>query len=459
LKAHARGNATSGDLISAVAAQSREPARVEAAFKSYIDQAGVPLLSVDVECRGGKAALALTQQRYLPIGSTANANQTWGIPLSVRYAAGGQVHEEKGIVTGTRARFELKDAQGCPTWVMPNGGGAGYFRFALAPRWQEALSSAFAALDEREQLVYADAITAAFDAGVLKPAQFLAALPQLVRSDSRQTVTAGNEKVRWIAEHLVEGPTRAAFLKSAADLYRPRLEQLGFTPKPDESDDDRLLRTTLVTFVADVLENESVRAEMVKAGRAVLGLDAEGALDADSVPTDLRGAALAMAVEEGGKDAFDLAEKHFRASRDPILRTELLAAMASSNDPALASRARGFVFEPDLLRRNEIFALIASQADEPALRAGMREWIDAHFKELDAKITPSTAGVVRAYTVGMCTAEDAAEAKSQFAERMNTIEGGPLALEQAVEQIRLCAAAKKARAKADISTFLTAASP
>jgi len=73
-------------------------------------------------------------------------------------------------------------------------------------------------------------------------------------------------------------------------------------------------------------------------------LDAGGKLEADAVSTDLRATALAMAVEEDGKAAFDAADKHFRASRDPILRAELLAAMGSSNDRALATRARSFIF-------------------------------------------------------------------------------------------------------------------
>jgi alanyl aminopeptidase len=329
---------------------------------------------------------------------------------------------------------------------MPNGQGAGYFRFALAPRWQQALSNAFTNLDEREQRVYADSIIAAFGAGVLTPDQLLAALPQLVGSETRQTVAAGTEEVRWIAEHLVEQSKQRTFLAAVANIYRPRLQKLGFIPQQGENDDDRLLRRELVAFLADTLEDKLVRAEMVKAGRAVLGLDAGGKLEADAVSTDVRATALAMAVEEGGKGAFDAADKHFRASRDPTLRTELLAAMGSSNDQALATRARTFIFEPNLLRRNEIFALIGSQFDEPALRAGAREWIDTHFKELDAKITPATAGVVRVYATGMCDAKDVSEIESTFTERMKSIEGGPLAVKQTIERVRLCAAAKELRA-------------
>jgi alanyl aminopeptidase len=131
IKKHARGNATSTDLIEALAAQSNDAAGVKAAFLSFIDQPGVPFLSVDVDCSGKTPALVLQQQRYLPLGSTASAAQTWGIPLSVRYDDGGTIREQSGLVSGQQARFELTAATSCPTWVMPNAHGAGYYRFRV----------------------------------------------------------------------------------------------------------------------------------------------------------------------------------------------------------------------------------------------------------------------------------------------------------------------------------------
>jgi alanyl aminopeptidase len=447
LKQHARGNATSADLIAGVAAQSNDARAVGAAFKSYIDQPGVPFVKVDVECGNGKPALVLRQQRYLPIGSTASAAQTWGIPLSVRYADGSQVREEKGLVTEGQSRFELKQAQGCPAWVMPNGHGAGYFRFALTPRWQEALSKAFARLEEREQRVYADAAISAYDAGELTPTQLLAALPQVASAPNRQTATAGMSDIRWMRDHLLDDATkRAAFLGSVANIYQPRLQQLGLSLKNGESDDDRLLRGRLIAFFADTLRDEAVRAEMNKGGRAVLGLDSDGKLHADAVPRDLRATALGVTVEEGGKPAFDAAEKHLRASKDAVLRGEILGALGDSNDAQLAERARALVFEQGLLRRNEIVALVGSQADKASLRPALRDWLDKHFSDLEAKLAPAGAALVRLYAAGMCSDEDAAAVERSFAGRVKTIEGGPLELKQTSEGIRLCAAAKRVRA-------------
>src|SRR5690606_4952733 len=153
----------------------------------------------------------------------------------------------------------LSEAGSCPAWVMPNAHGAGYYRFSLAPKLQEALSGAFAQLDEREQRVYADSVTAAYGAGTLAPSQLLAALPQFASAPVRQTVTAGMGNTEWMAEHLLaDDAARDAFHARIADIYRPRLQQLGMTAKAGEKDDDTLLRSTLIGFFADTLKDEAV---------------------------------------------------------------------------------------------------------------------------------------------------------------------------------------------------------
>nr|AGW45523.1 aminopeptidase N [uncultured bacterium Lac36W] len=445
MKAHARGNATSTDLIEALAAQSKDAAGVKASFLSFIDQPGVPFLSVDIDCSGKTPALVLQQQRYLPLGSTASAAQTWGIPLSVRYDDGGTIREQSGLVSGKQARFELTAAQSCPAWVMPNAHGAGYYRFALAPKLQQALSDNFAKLDEREQRVYADSVTAAYGAGTLTSAQMLAALPQFATSKVRQTVTAGAGNIEWIKEHLLtDEAERKALLANGADIYRPRLQQLGLTEKAGEPDDDRLLRNNLIGMFAYGFKDPAVRAEMNKQGRAVLGIDGDGKLDADATSRERRGVALGVAVEEGGAAAFDLAEKHFRATQDPVLRNQLLGALSGTKDAKLGERVRAMVLEPGLLRRNEIYVALGGQTQEET-RAALSKWLDANFDAAAARLAPGGAGLA-GFDVGTgCSVAEADAFEAKYSARLKDMEGGPMEVKQIVERIKLCAAAKDAR--------------
>ena len=448
LREHARGNATSADLIRAVAAESDDPDAVAAAFSSFIDQPGVPFVEVDLDCSGDVPALVLQQRRYLPLGSGAQAGQRWGIPMVVRYAEGDTTRTQKMLFTAEQGRMELHEARGCPAWVMPNAHGAGYYRFALAPGMQRSLSQAFDRLDEREQRVYADSIIAAYDAGEVSSSQLLAALPQFASASVRQTVTAGQEHVAWMAEHLLgDEAARTTFLADVAGIYRPRLQQLGMAPRPGEPADDSLLRGSLVAFFAHRLKDPAVRGEMDRAGRAVLGLDGDGdgRLHPDAVTPDLRGVALEVAVQEGGIEAFEAAGKQLRASQDAVLRSQLLGAMGGTGDARLDERVRALVFEPGLLRRNEIFPAIGNQVAEPAPRPALRKWMDARFEDLEEKLNPAGARLVGLYAVGMCSNDEATALEARFGARMADVDGGPRALRQAAERVRMCAAQVEAR--------------
>ena len=441
---HARGNATSADLISAVAARSSDPAAVDAAFKSFIDQPGVPVVNVALDC-SGKPALRVRQSRYVPIGSQAAAAQTWGIPLAVRYLDAGTVRVQKGIVTGAESRVELRDATSCPTWVMPNADGNGYYRFALDDGLQAGLDGAFAQLNEKEQRVYADSIAAAYGAGRLGVGQMLAALPRFAGAKARQTATVGLGGLGWMQEYLLKDEaSRASFRAQAADVYRPRLDALGLLPRDGDTPDDRILRNGLVNQFAFGLKDKAVRDALNAMGRKVLGLDGDGRLHADAVPQEVRGAAMAVAVEEGGKPAFDAAERQLRAASDPTVRSQLLRALSGARDPALAERARALAFEPGLLRRNELFGVVGG-LDDPASRVQVRAWIDRHFSELEARLAPAGAAIVSFYAAGMCSDAEADALQAKFGERMATVEGGPLQLKQEVEGIKLCAAQLAAR--------------
>src|SRR5262249_61210340 len=68
LTRHAWGNATASDFLAAV---SEEAGRnIAPAFSTFLEQAGVPLVTVALRCEpGSKAKLSLSQERYLPVGA------------------------------------------------------------------------------------------------------------------------------------------------------------------------------------------------------------------------------------------------------------------------------------------------------------------------------------------------------------------------------------------------------
>src|SRR6185437_4688910 len=86
IKSHAFGNATADGLVDAIATAAFKGEAFKKAFKSFLDQNGVPLVATKLDCNTkGGATLDLAQSRYLPLGSTGDPNRLWGIPVCVRF--------------------------------------------------------------------------------------------------------------------------------------------------------------------------------------------------------------------------------------------------------------------------------------------------------------------------------------------------------------------------------------
>src|SRR6266480_3959903 len=125
LRQYAWGNATSAEFLEALGGGN---AAIAQAFSTFLDQAGVPLVTAQLKCDAGTPRLELSQQRFLPRGSQGSAGQTWDIPVCVKYPTGEDDARECTLMTKKAEVMPLGKAKGCPEWTYANAGQAGYYR-------------------------------------------------------------------------------------------------------------------------------------------------------------------------------------------------------------------------------------------------------------------------------------------------------------------------------------------
>ncbi|HEY1588682.1 MAG TPA: M1 family metallopeptidase, partial [Rhodanobacter sp.] len=279
IQQHKFGNAVADDLVSAIATAAGKGDAFKHAFNSFLDQSGVPYVKTRLEQKDGKTVLQLSQSRYLPLGSTGDAQRIWGVPVCVRY----------GTVDGSKVGCEMLDkttgsmvlaGASNPTWIMPNANAGGYYRFSLGKHELAELTAHVDKLSDTEQLAYADAIDASFRHGDLDAGDVLAALKPLTGSKIREVATAPLGQLGWIFQHEATTDAQRARLAGwVKDAYLPRLEQLGYQRKAGESEDASLLRSGLAGSLAFEFKLPEVRAALLKQGEAALKPKADGRLD------------------------------------------------------------------------------------------------------------------------------------------------------------------------------------
>ncbi len=430
---HAGGNATAADLFTALSAEAGRDVR--GPFTSFTDQPGVPLVEATPSCTDGTGSVALRQSRYTPLGSDADA-ESWQIPVCVRYAAGGQEHTQCTLLTEQEGAIELE--HGCASWLMPNAGGHGYYRFTMPG---EALASlrehGLDALDVREQMALADSIEASFDAGHTSFADALSALEPLARSEERSVASAPMHLIQLAIDHLLDegGVTRAR--RHAATLYRAQARRLGWTPRADEDPETALWRAELLGFLAQVAEDPQVRREAARRGRAYLGEGGDGAIHPDAVSPDLAGVAVTVAVQEGGAALFNRVLGLLAETTDPAMRGRLVSALSAAREPALRQRALDLTLD-ERLRVNELFTPLMTQFGDAEGVDTAWTWLREHYDALAARMGPGRAGYLPFAASRFCSAEKAEEATQFFTPKVAHTEGGPRNLQSAVERVQLC---------------------
>jgi len=436
LARHAFGSGSSDDLIATLAEASGKGETFAKAMRSFLDQPGAPLVRSELACKDGKAALTLAQSRYLPFGVFAKETPMWGIPVCTRFGHGSTSDTQCFLLEKEKQTFDVAGV--CPEWYLPNADARGYYRFDMAAADLARLGAVASTLSAPEQVVYADALSSAFTRGALGPAAILDAMPALAKSPMPQVATALVDSYKWICEYVADAAMRAQLDAYASHIYAPRIAELGYRRKEGEASTDTALRTRLADFLAIVVRDAGVRAELGKQGRAALGLDGSGKVDLSRTDADLRTLALEVAVQDDGAVAFDAAQNELAHNHDTSQRYALLAALGATRDPALAQRARDFGLTP-AVQIGEMARLYDAQVAQPENRAAMWTWLQAHFDAYRARLPAfAQAYMPKIVSDGRCSAAAADELGGFFEPRLKDLIGGERGLGQAVERIRRC---------------------
>ena len=457
VREHAFASATSDDLIAALAKAGDRDERFGKAMKSFLDQPGVPQVTTALQCAGGKAKLALSQQRYFPAGSKGDAAQVWGVPLCVRLGYGAKATVQCQLLD--RASGEMPLDGGCPDWYLPNADTRGYYRVSMPAAELGKLTAAVGKLSEGEQLGFADMIRAGFERGDVDAAAVLAAMRQLAPSKTRQVSISLLGTFNWIRDYLSDDATRPALDAYAAQLYLPRLRELGYAQRPGESEDDALMRASLAEFLSRDVENAEVRSAMLAQGRAVLKPDDDGHLRFRAANYDMLGNIMAVTVQTLGAEAIDAIVAEIGRQSDPGLRMSLIGALGATRDTALGDRVRDFTLT-EQVKLGEVSRLLGVNQSHPENHAAFWAWLTSHFDAL-LKRTPakSEGRLIERASDGWCTAAQEKTLAAFFAPRAASLTGGETALARAREKIVLCAARRDKQGKAALEAWAKANPP
>jgi alanyl aminopeptidase len=406
------------------------------------------LLDVRVACDATGARLDLAQSRWLPRGSPASRDVAWQVPVCVRYQVGGAFRERCELLAKPTGVMHLPE--GCPAWVMPNAGGAGYYQWTLPPNdLAQLLARGLKHLGSSEKLSLALAVDGARLAGSLPYNSALKAMAALARDPDTEVARFPIAFLAEAREALVADAAVPDVEAAIRALYRPAFAKMGWAPRPGEAPDVTTFRGAVAEALVRTGRDPGIVKEAAARGGRLLGL-ADGKLAPAAVTPDLVAPALMAALRIDGARTFDALLARFDEA-PPTLRPALLRALGTAEGPALGPRAVELWRE----RRLGEFDRYGTLSDLMGQRSTRGVALAAVEKDVDEMLAgmEGAQGEFPQLLQGACSDDEAERIQAVLEPRLEKWPAMRKPLVKSLEIIRSCAVRRRADADAAALAF------
>jgi cytosol alanyl aminopeptidase len=441
LKAHAWGNATADDFVAAIGEATKNPAVVPA-FRSFLDQPGVPLVTAELVCGTGAPRLLLSQKRFLPTGSTGSTKETWQVPVCARP---GDPGSEKACTLLTQPSGELALPGACPARVLANAGN-GYYRVLYkGSLLGKVLADGGKHLTAGERVSTLSDVAALARSGDVPMATALSLVPVFANDPDRPVAEAVQRIAAAPRDLLVSDEMRPRYRRFVSDVFGARARALGWAGKPGEDEDTQLLRGSLVPFVANEGDEPALVADATRLAKAWIK-------DRAAVDPLMASEILDVAARHGGMDLFQELRSEAKKASDRRERVRILAAMGRFRDPSVVPVALGVTLSDDFDAR-ESSTILREVAMDRDTRGLAWTFLQANFDRLAARLPRESPARFPMLASGFSDPGKRAEVEAFFKDKAPKYMGGTRYLAQALEQIQLRGALKAAQQES-VNDFL-----
>ena len=442
LRAHADGNATTAQFLEALSAASRKP--VAPAFSTFLEQNGVPQIAVSLDCaQRGSPVVTLRQAPHAPIG-VARADQRWQVPVCVRYGSRVNARQACTLLADDVATLPLRGA--CPRYVLANDGGTGYYVADYQGDLLKRLANQRNALSTPEYTSLLYDLRALVRSGAVDAAVAFEWIAAAAKVADYHVTTAAVDLAGFLRDTVVDDASRVRYDTFVRAVFAERTRALGFTVKSGEGDEAQLLRRTLLRFAAPSDPALAARAREL----AHAWIANRAAVEPGLVET-----VLLVAAAHGDAPLFDALLAEARRTNDRLERRDLVTALMSFRDTALAERGFAVLLDPSFDIRETTTAMWRMHWTTPPRRAA-HAFIVANFDALSARVQRDTPGGWPELAEHLCTQRDEEAVDAFWQSRIASYASGNRALAKAREAIRLCTklrSAQSASAEAYLARF------
>ena len=424
LKRHSYGNATADDFWKTLTEVSKKP--VDQVMPTFVKQPGAPMVSVATQCKGGAESVTLSQKRYFYDRSLFDRgnDELWQVPVCLKGENGAQ---KCVLLTKKEQTFSLP---ACGSWVMANAGANGYYRAGYSSDAIGNMShSAEKDLTPAERIMLLSDSWASVRVGEQKIGDYLALAEGLQSDRTRAVLEQMASQVTYIRDYLVTDNDREAYEQWVRRLFSPIAKELGWSPKPGESDETKSLRGRIMSVLGHAGRDLEVITEARKLADRALR-------DPATIDHTIAVTAFRLAAENGDTALYDDLMSHLQQKGDSLEDYYIyFQAISRFKDPKLLQKTLDFAISPSV-RTQDSLGLISAVMQNPAGTRVAWDFVRSHWTDIEKIGGGFTNGEVVGATSVICDSGMRDEVQDFFA--THKVPTAERTLKQSLERINYC---------------------
>jgi puromycin-sensitive aminopeptidase len=427
VRKHKEGNTTASDLWKALEEATGQP--VVDVGESWTNQSGFPIVRLAVNRKGDNTTITARQKRCS--SSPGSAEELWQVPFCIRFGDTERQDKKCWLLSSEEASYELHP-EFLANWIYGNANEQGFYYVDYDDDSLTKLEESLNRLTPPERAGLLASQWAATVNGSIALTKFMPLLASYQGQTDTVVIQLLSNTLYAMDSMLMDQKAAAPWQEFVRKILFPLWKSFGWTPAPNETDDQKLRRALVLQTLAEIGRPK----ELITAIDQKLELYLKNSASLDP---SLVSAVVEVSAKFGNSARYDQFLQRAEHSNDPQESERFLYALPLFENSELAKKTFELAIHVKKpISKDTSSRVIALLFANRAIEREIWKWTRNEWSEIRKNLPAVFLGDLIRSTGKLCDQQTRTDMNTFLKDTVHEVARGDRMLQQSLEKIDSC---------------------